>query len=122
MTLPHASIMAVSQTATTPTIAQRLVYSLHEMHRPEVADMVLYATIAVSGSLLLLEPHPFWREEIGSARQWYEDLLTLAALRVGLSIETTLICLPPERPSHFVIDYFSAERDNAAQPAKDGTR
>ena len=97
----HFPVPAAVWPPPAPTLVQRLVFSLRELHRPEVADMVLSGTISLVGRVMLVEPHPLWRAELRAvdARRWYEELLTLAGLRVGLPLDSTVLCLPPERVS-----------------------
>jgi hypothetical protein len=75
------------------TITQRLVYALHELHRPEMAHWILSGGVRLSNKVLFIEATPPWRAEIGnsSTRGFYEKILTLAAMRVGLPVESTWI-------------------------------
>ena len=77
-----------------PTIAQRMIYSLHELHRPELANWIIYGGVKLSDKVLFIEAPPRWHTEIGSTstRSFYEQILTLAAMRVGLPVEATWIC------------------------------
>ena len=79
--------------STAPTVTQRLVYALHELHRPEIAHWILYGGVTLNGKILFVEATPLWRAEIGSTstRSFYEEILTLAAMRVGLPVESTWI-------------------------------
>ena len=76
-----------------PTIAQRLVYALHELHRPELANWIIYSGVKLGHKVLFIEAPSPWRTEIGSSstRGFYEKILTLAAMRVGLPVESTWI-------------------------------
>ena len=76
-----------------PTITQRLIYALHELHRPELANWILYGGVKLTDKVLFIEAPSPWRAEIGSTstRSFYEKILTLAAMRVGLPVESTWI-------------------------------
>jgi hypothetical protein len=76
-----------------PTITQRLVYALHELHRPEIANWILFGGVTLRDKVLFIEAAPPWRAEIGSTstRSYYEKILTLAAMRVGLPVESPWI-------------------------------
>jgi hypothetical protein len=76
-----------------PTITQRLIYALHELHRPELANWILCGGVKLSDKVLFIEAPSPWRAEIGSSstRSFYEKILTLAAMRVGLPVESTWI-------------------------------
>jgi hypothetical protein len=82
-----------SQKQSDPTILQRLVYSLYELHRPEIANLILQGAVSLRGTALLVEPTALWRTDIRalSTRSFYEEILTLAAMRVGLPVESTFI-------------------------------
>jgi hypothetical protein len=77
----------------TPTIAQRLIYALHELHRPELANWIIYSGVKLGHKVLFIEAPLRWHAEIGSTstRGFYEQILTLAAMRVGLPVEATWI-------------------------------
>jgi hypothetical protein len=76
-----------------PTVLQRLIYSLHELHRPEIANLLVHGAVTLRGRALVVEPAPVWWTGIGAihTRSFYEEILTLAAMRVGLPVESTLI-------------------------------
>jgi hypothetical protein len=78
---------------TNPTIPQRLIYALHEMHRPELANLIRHGAVTLSGRVLLLEPAAQWWAATSAADTlgFYEEIFTLAAMRVGLPIESTRI-------------------------------
>jgi hypothetical protein len=75
------------------TITQRLVYALHELHRPEIASWILYGSVRLNDKVLFIEATPPWQIEITSTstRSFFEKILTLAAMRVGLPVESTWI-------------------------------
>ena len=119
-TFLHFPTAAATWLPPSPTLVQRLVFSLRELHRPEVADLVLAGTVSLAGRVLLVEPHRLWREQIRAAdtRRWYEELLTLAGLRVGLSIESTLLCPPPDRFREGV-DHWADPRERKGEQGRE---